>query len=151
MSFSLGPRSFEVLIYLLQTGCCIVTRCSLCRNFEETSQYILFYFHYANKNQRWFYKTNSIINPPSSIEYLWIFCTVNKSKKCSFILKVVTVYIFYYLWKARKWDKFRSNSPNFRSIIQKIQTQLILTGTSLHPLHHLPQMTFKSSRLSIFP
>lgn len=49
-SFSLGPRSFEVLIYLLQTGCCIVTRCSLCRNFEETSQYLFFDFHYANKN-----------------------------------------------------------------------------------------------------
>ncbi|XP_058726377.1 uncharacterized protein LOC131597717 [Vicia villosa] len=110
-------------------GLRFASMCSLCNNYEETSNHLFFECSFACHVWTWFYKSIKISNLSSTLEDWRSRCS-SWSKQCAVVLKAAIIYIIYFVWEAKNWVRFKNIHPNLRVTIQEIRSQTHLTGLS---------------------
>ncbi|XP_058776983.1 uncharacterized protein LOC131651335 [Vicia villosa] len=105
-------------------------RCSLCRSKVEISQHLFVNCPFAKEIWLWFYKAVKTTSHPSTLEDWWTACNINRSKQFSLVLKVTIVYIKWFIWETRNWERFITITPTYKTTIQRIKSLLLLTGNN---------------------
>jgi len=113
---------------LMQRGCYIPSRCSLCLMNSETSFHLFFQCPFVVRIWPWFTISIDKVLQFQSMDDIWKICDQSWSPQCKIVIKAALINLLNIIWYALNQARFNHNCITWISAINMFISSSSLSG-----------------------